>query len=129
MATSSTKRPHKWYATDRKCCAAISRCNTRICRHAFFGAPPASLSFLEKLAEGLASPAGLEPATPGLGNRCSIRLSYGDISPFQPLIWRHRPAFANWLQDGDISAKQQRDVLIPQLRCFRKAVLGTSDCG
>src|SRR5215217_1846351 len=26
----------------------------------------------------MASPAGLEPATPGLGNQCSIRLSYGD---------------------------------------------------
>ena len=29
-------------------------------------------------ASNLASPAGLEPATPGLGNRCYIRLGYGD---------------------------------------------------
>ena len=34
----------------------------------------------ETLITGVARPAGIEPATPGLEGRCSIRLSYGRLS-------------------------------------------------
>ena len=33
----------------------------------------------------MASPGGIEPPTPGLGNLCSVRLSYGDVGP-TPII-------------------------------------------
>ena len=37
--------------------------------------------YLFKCHPKMARPAGLEPATPGLEGRCSIRLSYGRIIP------------------------------------------------
>ena len=44
----------------------------------------------DHVCERLASPAGLEPATPGLGNQCSIRLSYGDVPGTYPVLDRGR---------------------------------------
>ena len=41
------------------------------------GLPTVAHAFVRKRERRLVRPAGLEPATPGLGNRCSILLSYG----------------------------------------------------
>lgn len=46
-------------------------------------------------SQRMASPAGLEPATPGLGNRCSILLSYGDE--------RVRTPKRTWCPHGGVS--------------------------
>src|SRR5439155_14027933 len=43
----------------------------------------------------MASPAGLEPATPGLGIQCSIRLSYGDFSASLAQRILRRASFRN----------------------------------
>ena len=41
----------------------------------------------------MARPAGLEPATPGLEGRCSIRLSYGRIIPGILALFRAKGAY------------------------------------
>jgi hypothetical protein len=40
------------------------------------------------IADGVAVPGGLEPPTNGLGNRCSVLLSYGTCQDFQALSGR-----------------------------------------
>ncbi len=50
------------------------------------------LSILDKPLILLASRAGLEPATPGLGNLCSILLSYRDLEPARAeTVWTNAP--------------------------------------
>jgi hypothetical protein len=56
------------------------RCRPSRCRASAGASRLPRLAARPKLGEAerrLARPAGLEPATPGLGNRCSILLSYG----------------------------------------------------
>jgi hypothetical protein len=57
--------------------SATSDCERQLDRFANFNIEGAG-KFLR-----MAIPRGLEPPTFGLGNRCSIRLSYGTIERFQ----------------------------------------------
>jgi hypothetical protein len=48
---------------------------------------PAETVFAERIGRRrVVRPAGLEPATPGLGNRCSILLSYGRSNVYAVLL-------------------------------------------
>jgi hypothetical protein len=38
--------------------------------------------------------------TPGLGNRCSIRLSYGDVLVYQVVSGALRLGISEWLRNG-----------------------------
>jgi hypothetical protein len=60
----------------------ISRCPDATGRGMDAEAKPTNLE--------MASPARLELATPGLGNQCSIRLSYGDFISLAVLAHRGR---------------------------------------
>ena len=90
-ATPDGRRdPSRWWAGAglRDCCVGVHRADPTLYRKYTFGLYRLGLDALANSLEimsfqDLASPAGLEPATPGLGNRCSIRLSYGDLMIFQ----------------------------------------------
>ena len=61
----------------------------------------------------MARPAGLEPATPGLGNRCSIQLNYGRLAGKDSERDRGRPPGEDGLGSGigDLGGELMHEVL------------------